>query len=57
MPPICPTGSSLAIDEEVTRMRFIHAHARPYLTALTTGFGMILTKENIQFQNSLQVAR
>ena len=31
MPPICATGSSLAIDEEVTRMGFIHAHARMLL--------------------------
>lgn len=44
-----------AINEEVTRMGFIHAYARPYLTVLATGLGMMITRENIQFHNSLQV--
>jgi hypothetical protein len=54
---MCPSIAMMyeILDEEAARFGFIHAHARPYLTALTTGRGMILSTENIQSQNSLQV--
>jgi hypothetical protein len=54
---LCPSIGAMygALDQEASRFGFIHAYARPYLTALTTGRGMILSKDNIRFQNSLQV--
>jgi hypothetical protein len=44
-----------AVDHEATRMGFIHAHARPYLRALENGSAILLSKEHVQFQNSLQL--
>jgi hypothetical protein len=54
---MCPSIAMMyqALDSDAARVGFIHAHARPYLTALATGRGVMLSKENVQFQNSLQV--
>ena len=43
------------VDQEARRMGFIHAHARPYLQALDSGSAIVLTKEHVRFQNSMQV--
>jgi len=54
---MCPSIAMTchAMDEVAARMGFIHAFARPYLSALTNGWGMILSKDDIRLQNLLQV--
>jgi hypothetical protein len=44
------------VDEDVSRMGFIHPHARAYLQALANGSAILQRKEHVQFQRSLQVA-
>jgi hypothetical protein len=54
---MCPSIAlgMTAMDEEARRFGVIHAHARPYVQALQSGSAIVLTKEHVQFQNSLQV--
>ncbi len=55
---MCPSIAvgMTAMDEEARRFGFIHAHARPYIEALANGSPIMLTREHVQFQNSLQLA-
>lgn len=55
---MCPSiaVAYAGVDEKARSMGFIDANAPPYLRALETGSSIILSKEHIQFQNSLQVA-
>lgn len=55
---MCPSIATAynVLYECAARMGFIHEVARAYLTSMETGQAMVLTREQIRFQNSLQVA-
>jgi hypothetical protein len=54
---MCPTIAVAfsGLEEDACRMGFIHAHAGPYLRAVEHGTAVLMEKENIRFQNSLQL--
>jgi hypothetical protein len=54
---ICPTIAVAysGLEEDARRMGFTHAHAGPYLRALEHGTAILMEKEHIRFQNSLQL--
>ena len=54
---ICPTvaGVYSGLEDDARRMGFIHAHAGPYLRAVEHGVAVVMEREHIRFQNSLQL--
>jgi Protein of unknown function (DUF4238) len=54
---MCPsiTGAFRGLNEEASRMGFIHLYARPYVQALEHRSSIQMGKEDIRFQNSLQL--
>ncbi len=53
---MCPTIAVVysGLQDDARRMGFIHAHAGPYLRAVEHGTAVIIEREPIRFQNSLQ---
>lgn len=49
------TATYSEVDERVRRMGFINLGAHEYLSALRSGKPLKLNRENVRFQNSLQV--
>jgi hypothetical protein len=47
--------SCIGLEEEARSMGFTHAHAGPYLRAIKHGTAVLMEKEHIRFQNSLQL--
>ena len=47
--------SCIGLEEEARSMGFTHAHAGPYLRAIKHGMAVLMEKEHIRFQNSLQL--
>jgi Protein of unknown function (DUF4238) len=47
--------SCIGLEEEARSMGFTHAHAGPYLRAIKHGTAVLMEKEYIRFQNSLQL--
>jgi len=43
------------VEADAHRMGFTHAYAGPYLQALENRSPILISKEHVQFQNSLQV--
>jgi hypothetical protein len=54
---MCPTIAEAysGLEADASRMGFIHAHAGPYLRAIERGTSVLIEKEHIRFQNSLQL--
>jgi hypothetical protein len=54
---MCPTIAVAysGLEEDARRMGFTHAHAGPYLRALEHGTAVLMEREHIRFQNSLQL--
>jgi Protein of unknown function (DUF4238) len=54
---MCPTIAAVysRIQDEARSMGFTSAHAGPYLRAVEYGIAIPMEKENIRFQNSLQL--
>jgi hypothetical protein len=54
---MCPSiaVANSGLEEDARRMGFTHAYAGPYLRSLEHGAAMLMEKEHIRFQNSLQL--
>jgi len=54
---MCPTIAAAysGLEADARRMGFIQAHAGPYLRAIERGTSVLIEKEHIRFQNSLQL--
>jgi hypothetical protein len=54
---MCPsiTEAYSGVEEDARRLGFTHAYAGPYLQALENSSAILLSKEHVQFQNSLQL--
>ncbi len=54
---MCPTIAAVysSLEADARRMGFIHVQAGPYLRAVEHGTAVLMEKEHIRFQNSLQL--
>ena len=54
---MCPSiaVSCIGLEEEARSMGFTHVHAGPYLRAIKHGTAVLMEREHIRFQNSLQL--